>query len=161
VTIFINCLTSVKIAIKVGKGVNLNIFSKLVFITSIIFVSLATKSYGTELSQTTMDKLVKASGFEFQTQGFSDSLFTQLAALDPANIYATDTQLEAIFAEVEKINSADLISKGFRRALKETLSEEQGAELLIWYESDLGSSIVVAEQAGSSEESLNQMLSSF
>lgn len=83
-------------------------------------MSLATKSYGTELSQTTMDKLVKASGFEFQTQGFSGGLFTQLAALDPANIYATDTQLEAIFAEVEKINSADLISKGFRRALKET-----------------------------------------
>lgn len=135
----------------------MKILSKLVFITSAIFVCAVTKTYGADLSQTSMDKLVKASGFEFQITGFSESLITQLSALDPANIYATDSQLEVIFAEVEKVSSADLISTEFRRALKERLSEDQALALLTWYESDLGRSIVLAEQAGSSEESLKQM----
>lgn len=94
---------------------------------------------------------------EFQTKGFSTNLITQLAAVDPESIYATDNQLEAIFYEVEKINSADLISDEFRRVLKETLSEEQAADLLVWFESELGKRIVLALQAGASEEALKQM----
>ena len=49
---------------KLIKGFNLKVLSKLLVITSIVFVSLVAKTSAAELTQTTMDKLVEASGFE-------------------------------------------------------------------------------------------------
>jgi hypothetical protein len=122
-----------------------------------VLAFFAAQSFGQSLTDETIEKLIKVSGIEYQVESFPETLVTQLSAINPDTINATDSQLDAIFAQLQKVSSVDLIKTEFRRVLQETLTEQQAKELITWYESELGSMIIAAERAGSSEESMVQM----
>lgn len=127
----------------------------LCMLLSLVF--LPTIVIGEQISIETLSKLTKLSGADKQVAGLSEIAWSGFVqgtregpTIPPEELAKVKEAMESAF------NSSDMM-KTIKNEIRAEITEEEGLELISWYQSKAGVKITSAEEKASSNQAIQQM----
>ncbi|MBD3655059.1 MULTISPECIES: DUF2059 domain-containing protein [Marinobacter] len=126
-------------------------------LTLLVLLVVSTFSFGAA-SDASIDKLMDLSGLTKQVAQLPEVIRAGLQQAHQGGAPIAEEDFQAMMSSSREAFEPSRIMSGIRASLQASLSEEQVAELLTWYQSDLGREITRAEESGSTPEAYQQMI---
>lgn len=123
----------------------------------VFFLSPISSAY---VSDESIDKLLDLSGLTNQVGQFPGLIKTGVEQAKQQGSPITDGEYSVIVNSIDKSILASEIIEGIRTAVKSSIGEKELQQLLVWYESDLGKEITLAEENASTPQAYQQMMQS-
>ena len=111
----------------------------------IIFVFTSPFSFA-QVSDDSINKLMDLSGLTIQIGQFPELVKVGMEQAKQHGTQIPEVEYNAILLSIEKSLLPTEILAEIRGELKKSISESQANEMLVWYESDLGKKITLAEE---------------
>lgn len=130
----------------------------LLFVTIFTLLCLPDSVLSEELSQLTLNKLMDLSGLNKQVAEFPGMVS---AGIDQAKAQGgpmPDAESEDVTRAIENAFEPAGILTMVGAEIRQNISETDGIDLLVWYESELGRKITKAEESASTPEAYQEML---
>jgi len=125
----------------------------------VFFIALTSNPVRAEMSDTTVDRILDLSGTTEQIGQHRDSIKIGLDQAQQQQQMQLPEEVYNIIVNASfKAYAPAPILATIRASIKSSLTEEEGRQLLDWYEADVGRQITYAEEMASAAEGVNEML---
>jgi hypothetical protein len=126
-------------------------------LTLFFILSFGATTFATEVSDASLDKLMEVSGLREQMAEIPGMILTGVEQASSQGTEIPEAMLARLYRSIDESFAPEEVLLFVKQELKKSISEEQVAGLMQWYESETGKRIVKAEIDASSPAAYMEM----